>query len=136
MSRNIEGIYLPDERPETQLMKDLKEVNLPYFIKYCKFIIENQKPKDIIFSGIHEFACDVREKLNVIEGGEIKLKLSDSKIARHINNYSFILITKTQGPNTYRIDYDKLKQFMIDNKYIDDPNFKNKDQYLFRNLIP
>lgn len=134
MARNIEGLYLPDERPETNLMKDLKNVNLPYFIKYCKFIIENCQPKNMMFSGINNFAEDVRDKIKIIEGGDFKMNISDGKLSREINKYNFIIKNKGHGPNTYIIDYDKMKYYLIDNNYIDYPD-NNKGQYLFRDLI-
>lgn len=134
MTVDIEGYRFPDERPESEIANSIKSIHLPLPLKYFIYLSQIDQPRTK-FTSITDFTNQFIENVKLFERLP-NYYISDANfrseiIPYYLNKPKGFIDNPRAGHNVkYTIDYDKMIKFLVQNKYINDPNPGNN--YMFR----
>jgi hypothetical protein len=139
-SIDISNVDWINDRPITELYKDIQSANTPIQIKFFKWIVENNDNDDKLrYSGEGLF----EHLLLFLKKGNYKVETNDYNFKRMIKDYirlkkaddvvgdaskSFIIKSYSNGRVVYKIAVNDVQSWLVSNKYINDCMIEDEEE--------
>jgi len=119
MSVECDNYDFINNRPETSFYNTLREHSIPIIIKF----FEEEMNENINTEPIKIYKDLFNSYLEYLRIGNFKFDINQHKFGIEIKEYNFITKSRTNKGYKYTIDFIKMKEYLIHNKFINLDDF-------------